>query len=370
MNPVNEVLGPHMKKAFAALIDDGFLEIVYGGAEVGSHLANHALVDTLHVTGSNRTYDAIVWGSDPKEQTERKAANNPRNKKPFTAELGAVTPVIVVPGDWNEKEMKFQAKHVAASVTQNASFNCNAGKVLVVAKGWHLREKFLTAVHEELKQAAPRKAYYPGAAQRYQGFLEHYPQAQKLGQSGEGIVPWTVIPNVPPQEGEYALSNEAFCGVLAEVSIDATEPEDFLRSAVTFVNEKLFGTLSCMVICDERVQRAHATYFDHAIAALRYGGIGINTWPGLIYALCSPTWGAFPGHPPSDISSGAGVVHNTLLLDHPQKSVVRSPFLPPLKPAYFSDHKALHKLGMALVEMETKPGAGALMSLAVAGMRG
>ena len=50
--------------------------------------------------------------------------------------------------------------------------------------------------------------------------------------------------------------------------------------------------------------------------------------------------------------------------------MVKSPFVPPLKPAYFSDHRALNKLGMALVEMEAKPTAGALMSLAVAGMRG
>ena len=370
MNPVNEVLGPHLKRAFASLIDDGFFEILYGGAEVGAHLSSHAQIDTLHVTGSNRTYDAIVWGSDPKEQAERKANNNPRNKRPFSAELGAVTPVLVVPGDWNEKELKFQAKHVAASVTQNASFNCNAGKVLVVSRGWNLRERFLDALHAELKQATPRKAYYPGAAQRYQGFIEHYPQAQALGQAGEGIVPWTVIPNVPPDPSQYALTNEAFCGVLAEVALEADTPVDFLRAAVDFANDTLFGTLSCMLVVDERVQRQHAAELDAAIAGLRYGGIGINTWPGLIYALCSPTWGAFPGHPPTDISSGAGVVHNTFLFDYPEKSIVKSPFVPPLKPAYFSDHKALNKLGMALVEMEAKPTAGALMSLAFAGMRG
>lgn len=370
MNPVNEVVGPHLKRLFAPLIDDGFLEIVYGGAEVGAHLAAHPQIDTLHVTGSNRTYDAIVWGSDPAEQAERKAKNDPRNTRPFTAELGAVTPVLVVPGDWNEKELKFQAKHVAASVTQNASFNCNAGKVLVVAKGWNLRDRFLEAVHTELRAATPRKAYYPGATQRYQGFLEHYPQAQALGGTGEGIVPWTVIPNVPPEAGQYALTHEAFCGVLAEVSLDATTPLEFLEACVPFANDACFGTLSCMLIVDERVQRQHAAELDDAIAALRYGGIGINTWPGMLYALCATTWGAFPGHPPSDIGSGAGVVHNTFLFDHPEKSVVRSPFVPPLKPAYFSDHRSLHKLGMALVEMETKPTAGALVSLAVAGMRG
>jgi acyl-CoA reductase-like NAD-dependent aldehyde dehydrogenase len=370
MNPVNEVVGPHLKRAFAALIDDGFMELVYGGAEVGAHLANHPQVDTLHVTGSNRTYDAIVWGADPAQQAERKARNERLNTRPFTAELGAVTPVLVVPGDWNEKELKFQAKHVAASVTQNASFNCNAGKVLVVAKGWNLRERFLDAVHAELKAAPARKAYYPGAQQRYQAFIEHYPQAQPLGASGEDVVPWTVIPNVPPEREQYALSNEAFCGVLAEVALPASSPLEFLTAAVHFANADCFGTLSCMLIVDERVQRQHPGEVDGAVAALRYGGIGVNTWPGLIYALCSPTWGAFPGHPPSDISSGSGVVHNTFLFDHPQKSVVRSPFVPPLKPAYFSDHRALHKLGKALVEMETKPTPGALGRLAFAGMRG
>jgi hypothetical protein len=370
MNPVNEIVGPHLEKAFASLIEDGFLTIVYGGAEVGAHLANHAQVDTLHVTGSNRTYDAIVWGADPAEQAQRKANHEPRNTRPFSAELGAVTPVLVVPGDWNEKQLKFQARHVAAMVTQNGSFNCNAGKVVVTARGWSLREPFLAAVHEELRKARPRKAYYPGAQQRYQGFLDHYPQAKVLGEGGPGVVPWTVITDVPARAGEYALTNEAFCGVLAEVALDAKSATEFLTAAVSFANDKCFGTLSCCLLVDERTQKQHEAELDAAIEALHYGGIGINVWPGMIYALCSTTWGAFPGHPPEDISSGAGVVHNTLLLDYPERSVVRGPFVPPMTPAYFSDHRTLKRLGMALVEMEAKPGAGALFSLAAAGMRG
>jgi Aldehyde dehydrogenase family len=370
MNPVNEIVGPHLEKAFAPLIEDGFLTIVYGGAEVGAHLANHPQVDTLHVTGSNRTYDAIVWGADPDEQADRKARGEPRNTRPFSAELGAVTPVLVVPGDWNEKQLKFQARHVAAMVTQNGSFNCNAGKVVVTARGWSLREPFLAAVHEELRKAKPRKAYYPGAEQRYKGFLDQYPQAKVLGERGPGVVPWTAIPDVPARAGEYALTNEAFCGVLAEVALDAKNAPEFLAAAVGFANDKCFGTLSCCLLVDERTQKEHEPELDAALEALRYGGIGINVWPGIIYALCSTTWGAFPGHPPSDIGSGAGVVHNTLLLDHPERSVVRGPFVPPMTPAYFSDHRTLKRLGMALVEMEGKPGAGALFSLAAAGMRG
>ena len=74
----------------------------------------------------------------------------------------------------------------------------------------------------------------------------------------------------------------------------------------------------------------------------RHGGIGawilrggvadpeklkaVSLRPGAIYGLVSPTWGAYPGHTPEDIQSGSGVVHNTWLFDHPEKSVVRAPF--------------------------------------------
>jgi hypothetical protein len=37
---------------------------------------------------------------------------------------------------------------------------------------------------------------------------------------------------------------------------------------------------------------------------------------------------SFPGHTPDDVQSGIGVVHNTLLLDGPERTVVRSPFHP------------------------------------------
>src|SRR5690606_34103624 len=40
------------------------------------------------------------------------------------------------------------------------------------------------------------------------------------------------------------------------------------------------------------------------------------------------TWGAFPGNTLQDIGSGMGVVHNALLLDRVERSVVRGPFRP------------------------------------------
>ncbi|WP_031144566.1 hypothetical protein [Streptomyces flavovariabilis] len=40
------------------------------------------------------------------------------------------------------------------------------------------------------------------------------------------------------------------------------------------------------------------------------------------------SWDTFPGHTPDDVQSGIGVVHNALLLDGPERTVVRSPFHP------------------------------------------
>jgi acyl-CoA reductase-like NAD-dependent aldehyde dehydrogenase len=370
MNPVNADSGPHIERAFKALIDDGYLAIVYGGAEVGAHLANHPLIETLHVTGSDKTYDAIVWGGDPEEQARRKAAGERQNTRPFTAELGCVTPVLVVPGNWTAAELDFQARHVAGMVAQNGSFNCNAAKVLVVAKGWPQRQAFLEKVEGHLRQTASRKAYYPGAQKRYDGFLSHYPQARPLGERSDDVVPWTVIPDVTPAEGEYALGTEAFCGVLAFVSLDAADADSFLRKAVPFANDVCWGTLSCTLLVDPRTSRALGPALEQAIADLRYGGIGLNVWPGVIYGLVVTTWGAFPGHPPEDIRSGSGVVHNSFLLDHPQKSVVRAPFVMKPTPAWFADNHNLHQLGRALVGYENAPGIGKLVKVALAALKG
>ncbi len=370
MNPVNQHVGPRLERAFAALVAAGYFAVVYGGAEVGAHAAAHALVDTLHVTGSDRTYDAIVWGTSPEEQARNKAARTPRNPKPFTAELGCVTPVIVVPGPWSASDLKYQARHVASMVAQNASFNCNAAKVLVLARGWLQREAFLTALHEELARTPRRKAYYPGAHARHQAFLEAYPQARTLGprEVAAGALPWTVIPDVPGREGEHALTQEAFCGVLAEVTLDLAEddathgfsrdgypdPGRFLERATRFVNERCWGTLSCCVLIHPTTEETHGADLARALGELRYGGIGVNCWPGLVYGLVSATWGAFPGHPPEDIVSGSGVVHNTHLFDHPQKTVVRAKWRAFPKLPYFADHRNMKGLARALMLLEAR----------------
>lgn len=54
-------------QVFAPFVAGGFLEFVYGGAEVGQHCTHHPLVDSVHLTGSEATYNNIKFGT-PKVQ--------------------------------------------------------------------------------------------------------------------------------------------------------------------------------------------------------------------------------------------------------------------------------------------------------------
>lgn len=66
MNPVNAFYGPFVEKAVAPFHSRGFVKIVYGGADVGSYLCHSPIVTTVHLTGSEQTFNSIVWGGQPK----------------------------------------------------------------------------------------------------------------------------------------------------------------------------------------------------------------------------------------------------------------------------------------------------------------
>lgn len=370
MHPLNEYLGPLFERAFAPLIEGGFLRIVYGGAEVGSYLCGHELVSSIHLTGSHHTHDAIVWGTGKGECKRRKAAGTPANDKRVTSELGCVSPVIVVPGEWSDAELEFQARSVAGMMTHNASFNCTAAKALVVHDRWRQRERFVERLSEILAKTPQRNAYYPGAADRYQRFCAEYPEARPLGPPApDGRVPWTIIRDVRPRRDEHALRTEAFCGILAEVGVAASDAGDFLERAATVANDEIWGNLSCNVIIDPRTERALATQLNATVAGLRYGGVAVNTWSSVLFGLSTASWGAFPGNPLDDVQSGIGTVGNALLFDHPQKSVARAPFKQWPIPPWLPDHRTLRNFGRLWTDFEARPSWSKLPRVALTAVR-
>ncbi|MGJ3251841.1 MAG: aldehyde dehydrogenase family protein [Elainellaceae cyanobacterium] len=370
MHPLLNALGAVIETAFQPLIERSVLVVVYGGGELGQYLCHHPQVDAIHITGSHHTHDCIVWGSSSTDQRDRRSRQAPALTKPITSELGCVTPILVVPGEWTPSDLEFQAQHVANMLVHNASFNCVAGKVVVMAQGWAQRADFLDCLHRAIAHMPPRPSYYPGAFQRYQAFLDCYPQAILLGSAADGCIPWTVIPDVMPKKEEYALSHEAFCGVLAEVTLDVDHPADFLERAVTFVNQTVWGNLSCSLLIDPKTATRYTDELEEAIAELRYGTIALNTWPGLAYSLGVLPWGAFPGNPLDDIESGQGGVHNAYLFDHPQKSVLRAPFRVLSTPFWFTNHRNLRQVGQRLTALEAKQNWANFIKLAIAAIPG
>lgn len=367
MHPVNAYLSEFLETAFAPLCQAGWLEIVEGGTELGAYLCQHPLIDAVHITGSHRTYNAIVWGSPTPDPQSR-----PILTKPITAELGCVTPVLVVPGQWSAADLAFQAHHVASMITNNASFNCVAAKVVVTASGWPQQQEFLNRLHQELAQIPPRVAYYPGALAQYEAVCQRY-AVQVMPTSApppSPSIPWTIIPDVPPIAGEYALTEEIFCNVVAEVSLPATTATEFLAQAVEFANETIWGSLSCMILIDPRTQRHEQSGLLSAIAKLRYGAIGVNVWTGVMYCLGVFPWGAYPGNPLHDIGSGQGFVHNATLIDQPQKSVLYAPFRIFPKPSWFANHRHADQLGQRLTEYYAAPTLGKFLAVVWANMQG
>ena len=330
MNPVNSYLGLVFQDVFADFVAAGYLRFAYGGAEVGAYLTRHDLVEEIHVTGSAQTHDAIVFGTGA-EGEARKARDEPEIHKRVTSELGGVSPCIVVPGDWSEPDLSYQAEHVASQKTHNGGFNCIATQVLVLPEDWTQRDAFLDEVRSTLADLPGRQPYYPGATDRVDAARERLGAEPVATERDSDVPTHTVLADVDAEDG-YAFETEFFANALAVTDLPGggpdEDPADWFDRAVDAANERFMGTLGITILVHPRTLAAMGDRFWDAIARLRYGTIGVNVWSGVGYFVAGAAWGAFPGHERTDIQSGIGTVHNAYLFDRPQKSVVHGPFAP------------------------------------------
>ncbi|MEU2237597.1 aldehyde dehydrogenase, partial [Streptomyces vietnamensis] len=94
------------------------------------------------------------------------------------------------------------------------------------------------------------------------------------------------------------------------------------------------------------------------------------------------TWGAYPGHTLDDVQSGIGIVHNALLLDHTERTVVTGPFRPAPrsvllgdttispKPPWFVTNTTAARTGRLLTEFAANPRWQDLPALFASALRG
>src|ERR1700689_2572684 len=373
MNPVNAYLGPYIEEAFAEAIRQNFLAVMYGGADEGRYLVYHRDIDEVHITGSDKTHDNIVWGPPGPEREARMQRHEPLLKKPITAELGNVSPFIVVPGPYSDKELHYQAEDAATSFLMNASFMCCAAKMLVLPNGWAGSDLFMQALLQTCAKVPPRKAYYPGAEDRWRKLTTGRAQIKHLGNAEPGSLPWTFISGLDPSAPDEPLySQESFCSVISDTRVGSADPVEFLERAADFCNNTLWGTLNANLIVhpqslkDPRINEA----VERAIAKLRYGVIAVNAFIGLPFVFAAPSWGAYPGSTPEDIQSGSGFVHNTSMLEGVEKTVLRAPLTTFPKPAYFASHRTTHKLTPKIVVTERNASWAKVPAIVFDAMRG
>jgi hypothetical protein len=363
MNPVNAHIGAWIEIAFKSLIDRGFVALAYGGADVGAYVTNHPLVEEIHMTGSDKTYEAVVFGSG-EEGRRRKQEHKPLNTKPFTAELGNVSPVIVVPGPWKPSDIDEYAKHIATWMTANAGFGCLTPRIIIQHESWKLREHLTTAIRADLAKYPNRKAYYPGAFDIHKDFLEVHPEAMEIGSPGAGELPWTVFPDLDHSNSEdICFKREGFGGLTGELALPADDVQDFILRAVEFANDTLWGSLCAILVVHPKSMREPRTAaaVERAIVDLQYGTVSLNmlAFYSSYFSVCP--WGAIPGHDIYDIQSGIGRNFNFAMLDRVEKVVIRAPFKR-LDPLTIRARRA-HIFAERLAKFEARPSVVRLVGL-------
>lgn len=372
MNPVNDYLGPLYELVFAPLIKRGWLAIVYGGGDVGAYCTQHAGIAAVHITGSGETHDRIVWGEEP-ERSVRKQRNDPLLKKRITSELGNVTPIIVPPGDYSSRELEHLGRSIAGMVTHNASFNCIAGKMLVLPGDERLRREILSRVSRVLESTPLRRAYYPGARARYDSLVHSAGELRELGRAGasDDRLPWALVTGLDPESDALPFHKEPFCSILSEVTLPEKDPAAFLAAATRFANEKLWGTLAAVVIAPKSLLADASTHaaVEAAIENLEYGSVSLNAWSGLAFGVAVLPWGAAPGSTLADVKSGIGWSHNALMFEGVRKAVVRAPLAAIPTPFWYPGHRSLRKFAQAFLDYELEPNALKLARLAGAALQ-
>ncbi len=358
LSPVNAYLRPLIEKGFDALIEPGFMRIAYGGPEEGAYLCNHTLVNDILITGSDKTFYSIVFGSGP-DGAKRKENHDPKLTKPVMGELGCVAPLIVVPGPWSINDLAYQAELIASLMADNGGQTCSIPRVMLQHASWSQKNQLLDQLRLILAHEPLRNAYYPGSQERHRVFINAHPEAELFGVPKGNQLPWTLIAGLNPKNvNDICFKMEGFFGYIAETEIEAVDTSSYIDQAVEFANTHLWGTLSAVILVHPASLKDVnvAASLERAIRDLRYGTIALNYPAGANWVAGVTPWGAFPESDIYDIQSGCGFVHNALMFSQVQKTVLRAPFRAKPKPiGFLSRGKAAAKVFEKLVDFELSP---------------
>ena len=340
LNPVNEYLKPVFEKVFENFISRGFMIVTTGDTEISSYMTNHLGITNMHLTGSDKTYEKIVYGSVLQEKDKGKKTLTKRNKKPFTTELGNVTPFIIHPGNWSSGEIKYQARKIVTAKLNNNGFNCIAAQVIVLPKEWKHSEKLVEAIKKQLSNEKDRLAYYPDSLNNLNNLLSEKNVQQVNDES-------CATPHLTKdlELNDHYENNEVWSSALFFKYIDYENEQEYVSNSIDYVNNEVWGNLGVAVLIKKHNSRKNKELLNSYVQNLNYGTVAINEWPALGFIIPTLPWGGYPGNKDSDIQSGQGYVHNALFFESPLKGVLYSKFkLPLIDPVWFTSNKKGRKV--------------------------
>jgi acyl-CoA reductase-like NAD-dependent aldehyde dehydrogenase len=364
LNPVNAYLRPYLARVFVDFVDRGWLRFVDESAQAGAYLARHPGIDRLHMTGSAATYDALVWGTGP-EGARNKQAGTPVLDKPFTAELGGVNPVVVVPGPWSAADLRRQADRIAFTKVFGCGHMCAATQVLVLPEGWEKCEALIDEIRARMRALPPRAPYYPGSQAKVRRALVGHESAEALSPPDRQ---WLVT-DLDPTADDSLFCDEVFADVLGVVRLPAPGVPGYLAAATAFANERLAGDLAASIFIHPTTAQRHADAVDRAVAQLRFGTVAVNEFPNWGYMFGYPTWGGDPENTPQRVGSGIGTVGNAFLLPRPQKTVLTARFHSPIKPSATASNRTMAAFSRGFLRYATTDDPRALPGVLAAALR-
>ncbi len=321
LNPVNEYLKPVFEKVFQNFIERGYIIVTTGNIDESKYMATHPGINHIHLTGSDKTFEDIVYGRELTEKERRSKSLSKVNNKPITSELGNVTPIIIHPGKWSTSDIKYQARKIVTAKLNNNGFNCIAAQVVVLPDGWGQTDTLIKFVKHYMSKAKERKAYYPESIERLEKLEKDkgYERVNALS---------CVTPHLTREIKAYSKFeiDEVWSSTIYFKKIDYTSIEDFANKAIDYCNEELWGNLGVSVIIKDHDRKFNKHITNLYIDKLNYGTVAINEWAAIGYIIPQLPWGGFPGNRDNDIQSGQSVVHNSMLFESPLKGVVNTKF--------------------------------------------
>ena len=321
LNPVNDYLKPVFEKVFKNFIERGYIIVTNGNINESKYMATHPGINHIHLTGSDKTYEDIVYGRELTGNERSIKTLSKINPKPITSELGNVTPIIIHPGKWSTSDIKYQARKIVTGKLNNNGFNCIAAQVVVLPDGWGHTETLIKYVKYYMNKSKDRKAYYPDSIERLTKLEKDksYERVNSLSCTTPHLTREIKAYN------KYEL-DEVWSSTIYFRKIAYSNAEDYVKKSIDYCNNELWGNLGVSVIIKNHNNKFNKHITNSYIENLKYGTIAINEWAAIGYIIPQLPWGGFPGNKDNDIQSGQSVVHNSMLFESPLKGIVETKF--------------------------------------------